>query len=97
MKRPLAIALTVLALTGLAFLTGCGDDSDGTTQSQTVEQPQTTGTLSEEEKARKIGNLVEEFQRQEAEKTQRNIERHQSGQRTCPEGQGYNAQLDICL
>jgi hypothetical protein len=96
MRRPLAIALTALSLAGFTTLAGCGDESDNAATTPTTEQTQTS-TLSEEEKARKIGNLVEDFQRQEAEKTQRNIQRHQSGQRTCPEGQSYAPQLDICL
>jgi hypothetical protein len=55
------------------------------------------GTMSDEERARELGELVEESREQMRREEQENLERYESGDRTCPEGKAYNAQMDICI
>ena len=105
--RPLVILLAALSLAGGGALAGCGSDDSEETQPSSQDQEQ-VGTVQEEDaeakkkaarqrRAEKLGGLVEKFQRQEARKAQENLEQFEAGKKSCKPGEGYVAELDICL
>jgi hypothetical protein len=104
--RLFAVALAALSLAGAGALSGCGSDDSEETQPSSDDQEQ-VGTDQEEgaeakkaarqRRAEKLGGLVEKFQRQEARKAQENLEEFEAGKKSCKPGEGYVAELDICL
>lgn len=82
-------------------MVGCGSsDSETTPESQSkdqVEQQPQQSAAAEERKAKQIGELVQKAREKQAREAQKNLEKYQSGAKKCPPGQGYVADLDICL
>ena len=99
--KPLGIVLAALSLTGVNALAGCGssdsDDGEESQAEQRKKEESARKAVERRERERKLGELIRRAQEEEARKTQRNLQRHQEGSRTCPPGQDYLPQFGTCL
>ena len=102
--RKIATLLAALSLAGGAALTGCGssEDEERRAREQQVQRERDAAERraaearrEAQERARKLGDLVERQREQDARRARRNLKRKQKSGRDCPGG--YDPTLDICF